>query len=1202
MRPPWRMFWENLLHSFRNVQASTPLPSSQHVREEREKANLNNEIQTKRLENHADEWSPQDRNAAEWLVYCSWGRCAACGCMYQRTMTQKELDDPAIAREQIQDMCYQCQTHPQRRTALHVSTLEYPLELVSLPSSVYLALRPLVLHQGNPVKHPHGYKRKCQMSRLSWCAETVDVRLSKLEEPLRTQGLRALSWLKRNSAPYCAWYDAHIGILTAGESLALWPNAILEPYLEAALWPHLYFTTWLCESHSRAPADWTVPFGTCSGICQGHVKSSMKDAFVQKLLSGVSDYGMHFDLLQLQFDRHILKTVRHRCGAATAAGFDAHLALQHQHWTPGYWKRQHRLLLDVVDQLGYPDVFLTISPYEWLFPFPYWLRKAYSLSKKGPTEMAGPEVLCIAHALHQICRGFLAGHTRGKWKTHLFGDKTNTSNGGIKCLFGRFEFQEGGLEQVYGRGRGSLHLHCLFWLHDIRNTLLELQIRASSSTYTVETDVLANRVLRGDASKAPVNEGSSTWAWSSTLRRWILHLHVSAVFIANCLRPYVVSLLLILRCSQDVQWWHGEGALLRYVSGYVSKYAEHWNDEWLKDVGSSAQAGLNVCRGWKPTEAEMVMTLARESMVLISCDHKDYRPPAYHQQEDAVLYCYRRRDVADERQTCLQWYRQHTVSGCLSSDNLSCSSRRRTDLMAIGVWYYDFPKDQFFWQYLLMNFPHRHLRDLAPKCSFLVSPNHRFLAAALALMPDKWGNDVWIHDWLQQQGHREEWIRTQVLSVAAFRQMINLQIEGSIPKWSTAAIRLGSSMELSTAQNSFVESIFADVQLRLECAEYGTDLSKVCLRWRPRFLSGGPGSGKTRCANAIIDRAAETGLNILITSPTGQLASMVVSKPGVQSLTISRAFGLSYGVKMDRSTFLSQFDIWIVGELGMVSKDDFDHILSWWFSLNRQPVLMLEGDLSQLPPPVPDASMQDVRLSRWWPLLKQFCLHSQFRCADPDLLQFQMSVRCNLPSSESVLSFFHDTCVGATVDAASLRRLWTEMPECHVLCATRNCVSTVNLFGLDFFGGAWLGSVPVWIVEGDNHVIEHLYIRLGTRLMITRNGQIEHGICNGAYCNVLGLTSAGIIVQLHGRVDCLHRRSQWVNDVLQIGFDISLGYACTVHKAEGATLEACCVVFEHFSPPGWGYTAITRVRHKDQLKTIGIPTAMHFTPRCFTGQ
>ncbi len=82
---------------------------------------------------------------------------------------------------------------------------------------------------------------------------------------------------------------------------------------------------------------------------------------------------MHFDLLQFQYDRWLFKTVS---GAVNTARFlrcsPAH-ALETKTFSATYWQWQHRYVLDAVDQFGLPDVFITISPFEWSFPFPSWL-------------------------------------------------------------------------------------------------------------------------------------------------------------------------------------------------------------------------------------------------------------------------------------------------------------------------------------------------------------------------------------------------------------------------------------------------------------------------------------------------------------------------------------------------------------------------------------------------------------------------------------------------------------------------------------------------------------------------------------------------------------------------------------------------------------------------------------------------------------
>ena len=42
--------------------------------------------------------------------------------------------------------------------------------------------------------------------------------------------------------------------------------------------------------------------------------------------------------------------------------------------------------------------------------------------------------------------------------------------------------------------------------------------------------------------------------------------------------PCIAPMLRLSRCSQDVQWWHGRGALMRYVAGCATRYGEVLTD------------------------------------------------------------------------------------------------------------------------------------------------------------------------------------------------------------------------------------------------------------------------------------------------------------------------------------------------------------------------------------------------------------------------------------------------------------------------------------------------------------------------------------------------------------------------------------------------------------------------------------------------
>ena len=123
----------------------------------------------------------------------------------------------------------------------------------------------------------------------------------------------------------------------------------------------------------------------------------------------------------------------------------------------GYWKTQHRLLIDAVNQFGYPNLFVTLSPYEWSLPTPAWLTTARQISGRGPTELAAYETIHIAHILEQLVCGYLCGSNTQTWSEHVFSYDNKSRCSNIHMYYYRFEFQQ----------RGTVHLHLLVWLKNV---------------------------------------------------------------------------------------------------------------------------------------------------------------------------------------------------------------------------------------------------------------------------------------------------------------------------------------------------------------------------------------------------------------------------------------------------------------------------------------------------------------------------------------------------------------------------------------------------------------------------------------------------------------------------------------------------------------------------------------------------------------
>ena len=103
--------------------------------------------------------------------------------------------------------------------------------------------------------------------------------------------------------------------------------------------------------------------------------------FINKVFSNIVDYGITYDLLQFHYDLWIFKSVSGAISSARRMKCSPATSLNSKTFSAGYWRTQHRHLIDAVMQFGYPSVFVTISPYEWTFPFPQWIECAEQLTQ-----------------------------------------------------------------------------------------------------------------------------------------------------------------------------------------------------------------------------------------------------------------------------------------------------------------------------------------------------------------------------------------------------------------------------------------------------------------------------------------------------------------------------------------------------------------------------------------------------------------------------------------------------------------------------------------------------------------------------------------------------------------------------------------------------------------------------------------------------
>ena len=128
-------------------------------------------------------------------------------------------------------------------------------------------------------------------------------------------------------------------------------------------------------------------------------------------------------------------------------------------------------------QLGLPQLFFTLSPYEWSFPYHKWVVDEMEKALRPRLHLPAAETLHLAHVLHQLVEGWITGmnsvstgDARRNWKVQLLRGDNNEKV--VINFCARLEFQDGKRKKPKynynstgtserNYGRGAVHVHVL---------------------------------------------------------------------------------------------------------------------------------------------------------------------------------------------------------------------------------------------------------------------------------------------------------------------------------------------------------------------------------------------------------------------------------------------------------------------------------------------------------------------------------------------------------------------------------------------------------------------------------------------------------------------------------------------------------------------------------------------------------------------
>lgn len=394
--------------------------------------------------------------------------------------------------------------------------------------------------------------------------------------------------------------------------------------------------------------------------------------------------------------------------------------------------------------------------------------------------------------------------------------------------------------------------------------------------------------------------------------------------------------------------------------------------------------------------------------------------------------------------------------------------------------------------------------------------------------------------------------------------------------------------------------------------EQGRALKKVLTTRENLFITGRAGSGKTTFMRRIFKFLGKC----VIVAPTG-VAALNAGGQTIHSFfslkndpyvpTISKNMLVN---KLDVSIFVKNkvrgINTIIIDEVSMVRPDLLDEIADILRQTNKskEPFggvrIIMFGDLSQLPPVVTEDDFIDRYYeSRFFFSSKALrssgyqviTFDKVFRQKDPELLSILEDIRCGV----------------ITDDTKSILASRVKEPEniddTVVICSTNREayeINNINLSNIDS---------PVFklqaLIYGERPMApceDELMIKIGAKVIITRNGD---GYVNGSMGVITDIDNEcdTITVKLNNGNEVNITKEKWdkikyklVDGSFQgisygyiIQYPLRLGYAITVHKCQGMTLDSIYVDTSRSFETGQVYTAISRCSSLSGLYLKSLP-------------
>jgi len=442
--------------------------------------------------------------------------------------------------------------------------------------------------------------------------------------------------------------------------------------------------------------------------------------------------------------------------------------------------------------------------------------------------------------------------------------------------------------------------------------------------------------------------------------------------------------------------------------------------------------------------------------------------------------------------------------------------------------------------------------------------------------------------------------KLRIAADAAMRSPDLVQVNaGSEPRYSTqeflsikatlsANARVMASSSVVSVSHNHIDAAIAKENATLQIsaganlsAEQEIAIRHVLTSGQLSCVIGLAGAGKSTMLSAARHAWEKQGFEVIGAALSGKAADGLETASGIESRTLA---SLEYSWQ-NGYNLLTRNSVLVIDEAGMVGTKQLARFVS--MAKKTGATLILVGDPEQLQPiqagrPFKDiaqesgaARLSEIRRQRQeWQRQASSNL-AEGRCADAiETYRQQGFVSTAIDTPEAIAKLAQDYVADMELNGADVSRL--------ALTHRRKDVHAINQ------------AIRSLRKSGDDLAVETLFqtdhgpraFAAGDRIVFTSNDR-DLGVKNGSF----GVVEEIDNFQLRVRMDADgsdKARSVTILPDHYSAFDH--GYACTIHKSQGATVDYAYVLGSNTMDHHLSYVAMTR--HRDEMRLYADPTAL----------